>query len=77
MEPGDAYYDEPYYYVNRHPQPVAPPAVALNGNGAWHSREWIGAVLVGSKINAENQQEQIQSFITSAIESYSGPARKP
>jgi hypothetical protein len=70
MEPGDTYYDEPYYYVNKHPQPSGPPGVMLAGKGHWHKREWIGAVLTGSDVNAADQRTQIQSFINSAIAAY-------
>jgi hypothetical protein len=67
MEPGDAYYDEPYYYVNKHPQPAGPPGVMLAGKGHWHEHEWIGAVLSGSDVNSQDQRAQIQSFLKSAI----------
>ncbi|MEO7086735.1 MAG: hypothetical protein ABI442_15185 [Gemmatimonadaceae bacterium] len=70
MEPGDTYYDEPYYYAIKHPQPASPPGVMLAGKGHWHEHEWIGAVLSGSNVNAADQRGQIQSFINSAIASY-------
>jgi hypothetical protein len=66
LEPGDAYYDEPYWYVNRYPAPSAPPGAPLDGEGMWHSREWVGAVLPGSRL-ANDQQAQVKSFVNSAI----------
>jgi hypothetical protein len=71
MEPGDTYYDEPYFYVNMYPSPMSatlPPALA--GHGRWHTREWIGAVLRASKItpDGEAQESQVRSFLKSAID---------
>ena len=70
MEPGDTYYDEPYFYVNMYPSPGAdelpePP----DGGGMWHTREWIGAVLPASQVraNASEQQSQVDQFLQSAI----------
>jgi hypothetical protein len=70
LEPGDVYYDEPYYYVNKHPQPAGPPGAMLSGKGQWHDHEWIGAVLTGSNVNAADQRGQVQSFIDSAVAAY-------
>jgi hypothetical protein len=70
LEPGDTYYDEPYFYVNMYPSPGAdelpdPP----EGNGQWHTKEWIGAVLPGSRVrsNASEQESQVDEFLQSAI----------
>lgn len=53
LEPGDVYYDEPYYYVNMYPAPEASTLTeALDGGGSWHTREWVGAVLPGSRLVA-------------------------
>ena len=70
MEPGDSYYDEPYFYVNMNPQPPASRTHSrpLWGNGAWHTREWVGAVLCGSRLGAASSQErQTREFLDSAI----------
>ena len=67
MEPGDAYYAEPYFYVNMYPFPSAPPTTTLPVGGSWHSREWIGAVLPGSRLERDGQREQIATFFTAAI----------
>lgn len=72
LEPGDRYYDEPYFYVNMSPQP-APDAVAdisLGGEGVWHTHEWIGAVLPGSRLSfgGGRQELQISQFIESAVQ---------
>ncbi len=69
MEPGDQYYDEPYFYVNLTPQPTADAAkVSLGGGGTWHTNEWIGAVLPGSRLTTdESPKEQVHAFLDSAI----------
>jgi hypothetical protein len=69
LEPGDVDYDEPYFYVNIRPAP-SPDVLdeRLSGNGRWHTREWIGAVLTGSRITADRgQRTQIRQFLESAI----------
>jgi len=70
LEPGDTYYDEPYFYVNMYPSPAAnelpePP----DGGGMWHTKEWIGAVLPGSRVrsDASEQESQVDQFLQSAI----------
>jgi hypothetical protein len=71
LEPGDGYYDEPYWYVNRYPAPAdaaSLTATALAGDGQWHSREWIGAVLVGSALGRADQRAQSREFVSSAVE---------
>ncbi len=67
LEPGDVYYAEPYFYVNMYPFPSAPPTTKLPGGGTWHSHEWIGAVLPGSRLEREGQREQIDVFLAAAI----------
>ena len=70
LEPGDAYYDEPYFYVNASPPPrveALPPSLA--GGGSWHTREWIGAVLPGSRLagDATEQQRRAAEFVASGV----------
>jgi hypothetical protein len=69
LEPGDQYYDEPYFYVNANPKPAftsAPPP--LDGGGFWHTHEWFGAVLPGSRIQStESGAAQVAAFLRSAI----------
>jgi len=69
MEPGDTYYDEPYFYVNAYPSPKAESAKApLDGGGTWHTREWVGAVLPGSRLGDESAAaDQVRAFLDSAI----------
>lgn len=70
LEPGDQYYDEPYFYVNMNPQPPASRIQSrpLWGNGEWHTKDWVGAVLCGSRLGAASSQErQTREFLDSAI----------
>ncbi|HEX9309410.1 MAG TPA: hypothetical protein VF887_01245 [Gemmatimonadaceae bacterium] len=70
LEPGDKYYDEPYFYVNMNPQPSVPAAQSrpLSGEGSWHVNEWVGAVLPGSRLGpASSQRVQVGEFLDSAI----------
>jgi hypothetical protein len=68
MEPGDVYYDEPYFYVNARPEPPADAvSVPLAGAGSWHTHEWFGAVLPGSRIRSSDGESQVAEFVESAI----------
>jgi hypothetical protein len=67
LEPGDQFYDEPYFYVNMSPSPKPEAATAsLGGGGTWHTQEWVGAVLPGSRLG-EEPKEQVHAFLDSAI----------
>ena len=69
LEPGDDFYDEPYFYLNMSPQPSASRAQSrpLWGNGTWHTNEWVGPVLPGSRFGAASAQEQqVREFLDSA-----------
>jgi hypothetical protein len=70
MEPGDDYYDEPYFYLSADPQPAASRAQSrpLWGKGIWHTNKWVGAVLPGSRFGAASAQErQVREFLDSAM----------
>jgi hypothetical protein len=71
LEPGDSYYAEPYFYVNAHPQPSVDGLTAsLAGGGTWHTHEWIGAVLPGSRVVGDSaaQEAQVSAYLTSALD---------
>jgi len=67
MEPGDVYYDEPYFYVNARPEPAGAVDIRLAGAGFWHTHEWFGAVLPGSRIRSSDGESQVAEFVESAI----------
>jgi hypothetical protein len=77
LQPGDNYYDEPYFYINMSPPPTAAQARSrpLWGRGSWHTKGWIGAVLPGTKLGAASAQtEQVREFIDSAVSACRGLA---
>lgn len=68
LEPGDVYYDEPYFYVNANTRPPESAAIApLGGNGFWHTHEWFGAVLPASRVQPGQVEPQVTAFLESAI----------
>jgi hypothetical protein len=70
LEPGDQYYDEPYFYVRMNPQPAASRTESrpLWGSGVWHTKDWVGAVLCGSRLGgASSQERQTREFLDSAV----------
>src|SRR5204862_6822028 len=68
MEPGDGYWQEPYFYASMYPSPKADaPSGELAGNGLWHTRDWIGAVLPASRVAETGQQSQVEEFVRSAV----------
>lgn len=69
LEPGDVYYDEPYFYVNMRPEPPRELLTAtLAGGGFWHTHEWLGAVLPASRIaDASTIRARVDAFLDSAI----------
>ena len=70
LEPGDEYYDEPYFYVRMNPQPAASRIKSrpLWGSGVWHTSDWVGAILPGSHLGAASSQErQTREFLDSAV----------
>ncbi|MFI5310387.1 MAG: hypothetical protein ACHQQ3_04075 [Gemmatimonadales bacterium] len=70
MSAGDHYYDEPYFYVNAYPAPPADQLTdPLAGGGTWHTHEWVGAVLPGSRVtgDAREQRAQVRAYLDSAV----------
>ncbi len=71
LEPGDNYYDEPYFYVNMYPAPDADALPdSIEGDGMWHRKEWIGAVLPGSRVASDPsaQKSQVDRFLHSSVD---------
>jgi hypothetical protein len=48
------------------PKPEAGKA-PLGGGGTWHTQDWVGAVLPGSRVSDEDAGAQIAAFLTSAV----------
>jgi len=70
MSAGDVYYAEPYFYVNAQPEPRPEQLTdPLAGGGSWHTHEWIGAVLPGSRVagDAHAQEAQVRACLDAAV----------
>jgi hypothetical protein len=69
--PGDTNYAEPYWYVSPYPYPAPENLPFLDGEGFWHTQEWLGGVLPASRLtqdSGEAQVKQVKSFLQSAID---------
>lgn len=68
LSPGDKSYDEPYWYVSPYPYPDIASLPHLEGNGFWHTTEWVGAVLPASRLeHCTTEPAQIRTFLNSAL----------
>ncbi len=71
MQPGDEGYPEPYFYVTPWPYPPAASLPVLAGGGRWHTEGWMGALLLGSDLEAAPtaaaQASQLDAFLRSAV----------
>jgi hypothetical protein len=67
MSPGDGNYQQPYFYVSPFPYPDVASLPAL-ASGTWHTKEWVGAVLIGEEILPKtDQQKFVEHFLQGAI----------
>jgi hypothetical protein len=67
--PGDEYYDQPYFYVSRHPPPDVAVLPSLPPVGHWHTHRFTAAVAVADRIfEAGDQQAVIEAFLRAATE---------
>lgn len=69
LSPGDLSYDQPYWYVTPYPYPEDISNLpTLDGNGSWHTSDWVGAVLTASQFGEPTTSiEQVKTFLNSAI----------
>ena len=56
FEPGDDYYDEPYFYVSLYPAPDAATLPPLPAIGHWHAKNFTAAIAPAHRIVAANDQ---------------------
>jgi Family of unknown function (DUF5996) len=69
LSPGDAYYDEPYFYVSVYPQPDSAALPRLPTLGHWHTHEFTAAVVPAHQIvAANNQKAAANAFLVGAID---------
>ena len=69
LSPGDAYYDEPYFYVSVYPQPDRAALPCLPNLGHWHTHEFTAAVVPSHQIVAANNPKAgADEFLSAAID---------
>jgi hypothetical protein len=67
FEPGDEYYDEPYFYVSMYPRPDPATLPALPSIGFWHSKDFLAAIAPSHRIvGSNNQKADIEAFLHAA-----------
>ena len=71
LSPGDAFFEEPYFYVRPWPMPQDAALPPLEGAGDWHTAGWVGAVLTATDVvhvdDAELQGQAVMTHIRSSI----------
>jgi hypothetical protein len=72
LEPGDHYYDEPYFYLTAWPRRADPVFPPLAGGGLWRQGDFTGAVLLASSVvaagDAAAQEAAVRAYFASAFE---------
>jgi len=76
FSPADAEqgFEEPYYYVNYHPQPEQLPSTLppFEAGGAWTTQHWVGSILTAteltSTLNYEQQQRMAEAFMAQSVQ---------
>ena len=70
FSPGDASYNEPYWYVTPWPYPEATDSMpTLEGGGHWHTEGWTGAVLPATRLEEDTLElEHVTEFLRTGID---------
>jgi hypothetical protein len=69
FEPGDDYYDEPYFYVSVYPAPDAARLPALPPIGHWHTKGFTAAIAPAQRILQTNDQgAEVAAFLRAATD---------
>lgn len=68
LSPGDASYDEPYFYATPWPYPLPEETLPdLPGGAHWHREGWTGAVLTGTTLAcARDRVELLDAWLQSS-----------
>ncbi len=73
FEPGDAYYDEPYFYVSLYPAPDVASLPTLPAIGHWHTNNFTAAIATARRIlAAPDQGGAIATFLRAATDATIG-----
>jgi len=69
FEPGDDFYDEPYFYVSAFPAPDVGRLPALPPIGHWHTKDFTAAVAPAHRILAvQGQRGEVAAFLRAATD---------
>jgi hypothetical protein len=69
FSPGDGYYEQPYFYVSRHPPPEVAALPPLPPAGHWHAHHFTAAVAVADRILATpDPQAATAAFLRAATD---------
>ncbi|MGH6973967.1 MAG: hypothetical protein ACRED6_05005 [Stellaceae bacterium] len=69
LSPGDAWYDEPYFYVSPYPYPAAARLPPLPSLGHWHTRGFTAAIAPATRVLAtRGRQAESVAFLRSAVD---------
>ena len=69
FEPGDDYYDEPYFYVSLYPAPDVATRPKLPPIGHWHAKSFTAAIAPAQRIvAAEDQGAEVAAFLRAAAD---------
>jgi hypothetical protein len=69
FEPGDDYYDEPYFYVSIYPAPDLGRVPALPPVGHWHTQNFTAAIAPAQRIvAAPDQGAAVAAFLRAATD---------
>ncbi len=63
LSPGDASYDQPYFYISPWPYPDPAKLPALPPPACWHTTGWTGMVLHGAAITALSSADAQQRLV--------------
>jgi hypothetical protein len=69
FEPGDDYYDEPYFYVSVYPAPDAASLPALPAIGRWHTKDFTAAIATAERVlTAKDPGREVAAFLGAATD---------
>ena len=69
FEPGDDYYDEPYFYVSLYPAPDVATLPKLPPLGHWQAKSFTAAIAPAQRIvAAEDQGAEVAAFLRAAAD---------
>jgi hypothetical protein len=69
FEPGDDYYDEPYFYVSLYPAPDPASLPPPPGIAHWHTKDFTAAIARAHRlVAAKDQGAAVAAFLQAAVE---------